>query len=141
MISFVVFPAIYNTYVSFTNWSTGHILNKTQAIQVLEDRSFIPENQKDILFDLYVFQNEDLEFYFFADIDDNNLLFGKAVPDDKIFSSEYAKHEPSLKVNGELNIPNGFYLLTGKEQIANAEVLQNLSLVIDSSTKAHLNSS
>ena len=28
MISFVVFPAIYNTYVSFTNWSTGHILNK-----------------------------------------------------------------------------------------------------------------
>ena len=34
MISFVVFPAIYNSYVSFTNWSTGHILTKTQVIDV-----------------------------------------------------------------------------------------------------------
>ena len=64
MISFVVFPAIYNTYVSFTNWSTGHILNKSQAIQVLEDRTFTPEDQQDILFDLYVFQNQELDFTF-----------------------------------------------------------------------------
>lgn len=138
MISFVVFPAIYNTYVSFTNWSTGHILNKSQAIQVLEDRTFTPEDQQDILFDLYVLQNQELDFYFFADIDENNLLFGKALTDDELFSSDFAKHEPSLKVNGELNIPNGFVLLTGKEQIANAEALQDLSLVIDSSTRAKL---
>ena len=46
MLSFVVFPAVYNTYVSFTNWSTGHILTKTQAIGVLEDRVFTPDDQK-----------------------------------------------------------------------------------------------
>ena len=37
MLSFVVFPALYNSYVSFTNWSTGHILTKTQAIKILEE--------------------------------------------------------------------------------------------------------
>ena len=42
MLSFVVFPAVYNTFVSFTNWSTGHILTKTQAISVLEDRVYTP---------------------------------------------------------------------------------------------------
>jgi len=95
MISFVVFPAIYNTYVSFTNWSTGHILNKTQAIKVLEDRTFTPEDQKDIQFDLYVLQDQNLEFYFFADLDENNMFFGKAVTDEDIMTTSYATHEPS----------------------------------------------
>jgi arabinogalactan oligomer/maltooligosaccharide transport system permease protein len=40
LISFVVFPAVYNTFVSFTNWSTGHILTKSQAINILESRTF-----------------------------------------------------------------------------------------------------
>ena len=138
MISFVVFPAIYNTYVSFTNWSTGHILNKTQAIKVLEDRTFTPEDQKDILFDLYVLQDQNLQFYFFADLDENNMFFGKAVTDEDIITASFATHEPSLKKNGELSIPDGFYLLSGKEQIANADALQDLSLVIDSKTRAKL---
>ena len=138
MISFVVFPAIYNTYVSFTNWSTGHILNKTQAIKVLEDRTFTPEDQKDIQFDLYVLQDQNLEFYFFADLDENNMFFGKAVTNEDIMTTSYATHEPSLKKNDELIVPDGFYVLSGKEQIANADVLQELSLVIDSKTRAKI---
>src|SRR5210317_1847488 len=62
MISFVVFPAIYNSYVSFTNWSTGHILSKTQAINVLEDRVYTLDEQKGIEFDMFILQDSNLDF-------------------------------------------------------------------------------
>ena len=61
LISFVVFPAVYNTFVSFTNWSTGHILTKSQAVNILESRTFTAEDQQGIEFDLYVFH--DFLFY------------------------------------------------------------------------------
>ena len=138
MLSFVVFPAVYNTFVSFTNWSTGHILTKTQAISVLEDRVYTPENQKGIEFDIYILQDIDLSFYYVAYLNDQNILFGKAVSDDEIFSSSLATHEPSLFNNGKFVTPDGFTLLTGKEQIANSSSLQELSLVIDKNTRAQL---
>ena len=104
MLSFVVFPAVYNTYVSFTNWSTGHILTKTQAINVLEDRVYTPEDQKGIEFEIYILQDSDLNFYYVAYLDVQNILFGKAVTDDEIFSTSLATHEPSL-FNNDVNIP------------------------------------
>ncbi len=138
MISFVVFPAIYNTFVSFTNWSTGHILTKAQAISVLEDRVFTPDDQKGLEFEMYILQDQDLKFYYVANLDSDNILFGRAVSDDEIFSTSYATHEPSLFINGEFSIPDGFYQLSGKEQIANSTTLQELSLVIDQNTRAQL---
>ncbi len=38
MAIFVVFPVIYTTYVSFTNWQTGSVLTKDQVIANLEGR-------------------------------------------------------------------------------------------------------
>ena len=73
MISFVVFPAVYNTFISFTNWSTGHILNKSQAIQILESRTYTPDNQKGVEFDIYVMQDQELNFYYFADLNENEI--------------------------------------------------------------------
>jgi len=138
MISFVVFPALYNSYVSFTNWSTGHILTKTQAIKILEDRVYTPENQKGIEFEMFILQDSNLDFYYVANLDSNNILFGKAVSDDEIFTTSYANHEPSLFVNNEFITPDGYYLLSGKEQIANSTTLQDLSLIIDESTRVQL---
>ena len=138
LISFVVFPAVYNTFVSFTNWSTGHILTKSQAVNILESRTFTAEDQQGIEFDLYVFQDESFEFYYLADIDEQNILFGKAVTNENIPDSNFAKHEPSFKQNGEIFPPDGFNLLTGKDQIANSTTLQELSLVIDKNTRAQL---
>lgn len=138
MISFVVFPALYNSYVSFTNWSTGHILTKTQAINILEDRVYTPENQKGIEFEMFILQDSSLDFYYVANLDSNNILFGKAVSDDEIFTTSYANHEPSLFVNNEFVTPDGYYLLSGKEQIANSTTLQDLSLIIDESTRVQL---
>ena len=84
MFSFVVFPAAYNTYVSFTNWSTGHILTKTQAIDLLEARTYTPEDQRGVEFDIYIFEDDNQEYYFGADLNENEFLFGKAVSQDLI---------------------------------------------------------
>lgn len=137
MISFVVFPAFYNTYVSFTNWSTGHILNKSQAIQILEDRTYTPEDQKGVEFDLYILQDINLDFFYVADLEEG-VYFGKAVYGDEIFDSEYARVEPSLFIEGNFQTPDGYYLLSGKEQIANSGTLQELSLVLNKNTRATL---
>ncbi|MDE0067534.1 MAG: ABC transporter permease subunit [Acidimicrobiaceae bacterium] len=38
MAFFVVYPVLYTSYVSLTNWQTGNILTKDQAIEQLEQR-------------------------------------------------------------------------------------------------------
>lgn len=139
MFSFVVFPAGYNTYVSFTNWSTGHILTKTQALNLLEAKTYTPDDQRGIEFDIYILENEINDYYFLADLDKNNLLFGKAVKQENIETSSFATHEPSLINNsGEVIAPEGFKLLTGKEQINIANKLQELSLVVNKDTRLQL---
>ena len=138
MISFVVFPAVYNTFVSFTNWSTGHILTKQQVVNVLESRTYTPDDQKGVEFDIYIFQDNSLEYFYLAYLNDENILFGQAVTDEEIFSSSYATHEPSLLKDGKVVTPEGLYLLSGKEQIANSQQLQDLSLVINQNTRAQL---
>ena len=87
---------------------------------------------------MYILQDLDLNFYYVANLDSENILFGKAVSDNEIFSTSYATHEPSLFIDGEFSTPDGFYQLSGKEQIANSTSLQELSLVIDKNTRAQL---
>ena len=139
LLAFVVFPAGFNFYVSFTNWQTGHILTKTQVIERLEDLTFSTEEQRGVEFDLYVLQDSDLDYYFLADLDENNLLFGKAITSDEFTTINYANHEPSFKdPNSNIVIPDSLYLLSGKEQIANSSQLQDLSLLVDKNTRIKL---
>ena len=139
LLSFVVFPAAYSFYVSFTNWSTGHILTKQQAIERLEDLTYTKDDQKGVEFDLYILQDQDLDFYFLADLAPDNLLFGKAIDEEEYSQVNYATHEPSFKdLNGNISIPDKYYLLSGKEQIANSSKLQELSLLIDKNTRVQL---
>ncbi len=58
LLSFVVFPAAYSFYVSFTNWSTGHILTKQQAILEAQRQSelaqlYEPYQRLGFLSDIY----------------------------------------------------------------------------------------
>jgi len=97
MITFVIYPAIYNIYVSTTNWSTGHVLTKQQALEVILDKTYTPDDQKGIEFDLFVFQDEYGDFYYLANLDEDNQLFGKATSEP---SEEYfGKNQPSFFCN------------------------------------------
>ena len=42
LIAFQVIPIFYNANVAFTNWSTGHLLTKTEAIEAIERNSLAP---------------------------------------------------------------------------------------------------
>ena len=81
-------------------------------------------------------QDQNLDFYYIADLDDENILFGQAITDDEYDDKYFANHEPSLKnSNGEIVIPQNFYQLSGKEQIANSSELQDLALLVDKNTR------
>jgi ABC-type sugar transport system permease subunit len=53
MILISVYPIIYTVYISFTNYGTGHLLPKVQAIEVLEQRKFLPESGSAYNFTLF----------------------------------------------------------------------------------------
>jgi ABC-type sugar transport system permease subunit len=57
MILISVYPIIFTIYISFTNFGTGHVLPKPQAIEVLEQRTYLPEAGAS--FDYAVFQAAD----------------------------------------------------------------------------------
>jgi arabinogalactan oligomer/maltooligosaccharide transport system permease protein len=42
LIAFQVIPIVYNANVSFSNWSTGHLLTKSEAISAIETNSLQP---------------------------------------------------------------------------------------------------
>ena len=41
LIAFQVVPIVYNVNVAFTNWSTGHILVKSEAIDGIKRNSLV----------------------------------------------------------------------------------------------------
>lgn len=53
MILISVYPILYTVYISFTNYGTGHLLPKVQAIEVLERRRYLPETGLAYNFTLY----------------------------------------------------------------------------------------
>lgn len=55
MILISIFPVFMTIYFAFTNYGTGHILSKTQAISVFEKQTFLPD--KGITYDYTVYQN------------------------------------------------------------------------------------
>ena len=59
MILISVYPIIYTVYISFTNYGTGHLLPKVQAIEVLEQRRYLPESGLAYNFTLYQNANGD----------------------------------------------------------------------------------
>lgn len=42
LIAFQVIPIFYNANVAFTNWSTGHLLTKAEAVEAIERNSLAP---------------------------------------------------------------------------------------------------
>jgi len=59
MLVFLIVPIIYTFYISFTNWATGNVLQKPQAITIIESRSFVDPDAPGELFTLHVYQDGD----------------------------------------------------------------------------------
>ncbi|HEX6384721.1 MAG TPA: ABC transporter permease subunit, partial [Anaerolineae bacterium] len=60
MLLISVYPIIFTIYIAFTNFGTGHLLPKVQAIEILEQRTYLPE--AGITYNYTVFQSEAGEY-------------------------------------------------------------------------------
>jgi ABC-type sugar transport system permease subunit len=86
MLLISVYPIAFTIYLSFTNYGTGHLLPKVQAIEVLEARTYLPEEGGTLNYT--VFRNDETGEYglwligpegnsFFATVD--NELAAEAI--------------------------------------------------------------
>lgn len=55
-----VYPILFTVYIAFTNFGTGHLLPKVQAIEILEQRRYLPE--EGITYQYTAFRSDDGEF-------------------------------------------------------------------------------
>lgn len=56
MLVFVVYPVLYTSYVSITNWQTGNVLTKDQAIEKIEAKQVSSDAAED-QYDMTVYRN------------------------------------------------------------------------------------
>ncbi len=61
MLLISVYPILYTIYISFTNFGASNLLPKTQAIEVLEQRTFLPETGATLRYT--VFRNDETSEY------------------------------------------------------------------------------
>lgn len=115
---FVLYPIGYNICISFTNYGTGHILSKNQAIAQFEQILYLPPNAETFRF--VAFQREGGgEFAFLLYPKDGPILFahaGKAKPVDP-------KEMDFLDEDGDGSVDG----IKGYRRLALTEVIQNLS--------------
>lgn len=77
MLAFVVWPLIFSFYIALTNWATGNILTKDQAIERLEaiEVAVDPDSAADYEFSVYRNPGGDLRFYLVTD--EGLVIFGE----------------------------------------------------------------
>ncbi len=84
LILMVVTPVVYNVYVSFTNYSTGHILTKQQVIELLASREYAPSPP--VRYPFYVYGAPESLYRILVVIPSGNLVL---TPDGKRDTSSH----------------------------------------------------
>ncbi len=74
LVLMLVYPLFYTLYVSITNWSTGHVLPKDQAIEQTLSATFLPEEPK--RFSLAYYRNPAGELKVLLQDEAGNQYFG-----------------------------------------------------------------
>ena len=77
---FYVWPIIFTFYVATSNWATGHILTKDQALESLLSQTELTPDAPTL--DLYVYQNteDETQFRFLVITPDDQRFFGTPRP-------------------------------------------------------------
>jgi ABC-type sugar transport system permease subunit len=75
MALFVVWPLVYTAYVSLTNWQTGNVLTKAQAIEQLESRPL--QTGESVPLSLWVYRDPAGELRFLVEDPEGTRYFGE----------------------------------------------------------------
>ncbi len=119
MVLLVLLPVFYTVYISFTNYGTGNILDKQQAINQITGRHHRPEDPREFNFYAFIDEETDEITILFEDREDGSLFLtqeGEAVPIDE--------DDPGLEdTTGDGEIDT----VMGMEKMERQEVIQNVS--------------
>ena len=84
MIVFVIYPIIFTVYVGFTNYGDGHLINKEQALEQIQKRTYLPEEGKAFTWTAYISDNDEYALWLRDEVGDGFL----AVPGEEIVKVE-----------------------------------------------------
>lgn len=119
MVLLIIVPIFYTVYVSFTNYGTGNMLDKEQAINQITGRHHRPEDPREFYFSAFKDEDTDEIFVLFEDREDGSLFLGEndqAVPVDH--------DDPRLEdTTGDGEIDT----FADLEKMDRSEVIQNVS--------------
>jgi len=118
-----VYPIVYTIYISFTNYGTGHLLPQAQAIQVLEARTFLPEDGG--ILNYTVFRNDATGEYGLWLVDPQNGQTFFATP-----GEEFTPEEIGAGALDENSVPKS---IPGWTQLTKAETVRNVTAISQSS--------
>jgi ABC-type sugar transport system permease subunit len=121
MLLLSVYPILFTVYTAFTNYGTGHLLPKVQAIEVLEQRQFLPE--EGVTYQYTVFKSETGSYALWLQpVEGEGFL---ALP-----SGAAATAEVAIGASDEDGIPtevSGYERLNKVEMVKAVSDLQDLS--------------
>lgn len=113
-----VYPIAYTIYISFTNYGTGHLLPKVQAIGVLESRTFLPEESGTLNYT--VFRNDQTgEYALWLVGPEGNMFFATV-------GEEFTAEEIGAGALNEDNVPAS---ISGWTQLTRAETVRNVTAI------------
>ncbi|MEQ8675309.1 MAG: maltose ABC transporter permease MalF [Aggregatilineales bacterium] len=118
VILFVVYPVLYTIVTAFSNYGDSHILTKSQAIELIERRQFVPDTAQSYSWDLYQNEAGDYGLWLDGDDSDGNRVVAFAIMGEPIQEVETDNEEPP-------ELYEGFRLLTVGEQAQAMVQLQN----------------
>ena len=117
-----VYPIAYTIYISFTNYGTGHLLPKSQVIQSLEARTFLPEESG--VLNYTVFRNNDTGEYALWLVGPEGRTFFATIGEE--FTAEEIKAGALNEDGVPTSIP-GWTALTRAETVRNVTAISQFS--------------
>lgn len=83
----VIYPIFYTVATAFTNYGDGHLFTKDQAISLISERGFVPEDAT--TYDWVAFRRGDDDYALWLTDDEGNVEF--AVPDEPVQTIDLAE--------------------------------------------------
>jgi len=129
MLLISVYPILFTIYISFTNFGASNLLPKTQAIEVLGARTFLPETGATLSYTVFINEANNQEFGLWLIAPDGTSFF--ATPGAEFTAEELGAG--ALDANGVPTSIPGWRVLTRAETVRNISVISQTTFGLEES--------
>ena len=130
LLMFQVYPALYTGYVAFTNFSTGHFIDKTSAINTIVSNSYVPTSDTDV-YTMSVGTDSSGKLSMILTKPDGSFVGGNA-------STSHVLNPSEVTVNGDkvVTAAKGYKIFTSDEFNNNLDAITNLKVPLNDGSGA-----